>query len=257
MLTIGDFSTSSRLLLGTAQYPSLQVLVDAIVASRADIITVSLRRESQGGSANFFWEKLKNLSRHILPNTAGCYSVKEAVVTAEMARELFETNWIKLEIIGDAYTLQPNVFELIKAAEILIQKGFEVFPYCTEDLIVCQRLLECGCRVLMPWASPIGSGQGIINPSALRLLRKRFPDVPLIIDAGIGKPSQATQAMEMGFDAMLINSAVALSNDPVIMADAFAKAVEAGRSAYLAGLMPSQDFAKASTPVIGKAFSET
>ncbi len=254
MLTLDEFVSDSHLLLGTAQYPSPEVLQRAIAISGVSIMTVSLRRESPGGAQNVFWKQLQSLSCRVLPNTAGCFSVKEAVLTAEMARELFETHWIKLEVIGDPYTLQPHPFELVKAAEILMNKGFEVFPYCTEDLVLCRRLLEVGCRILMPWAAPIGTGQGLIHPYGLRLLRERFPEVIIIIDAGIGKPSHAACAMEMGFDAVLINSAVALSDDPVQMADAFARAVEAGRLAYQAGTMPMRDSAKASTPLVDTPF---
>ncbi len=255
MWHVGERILSSRLLLGTAQYPSPEILCDAIKAAQVEIITVSLRRQLSSGAKNTFWELLKSLSCHVLPNTAGCFSAKEAIVTAKMASELFQTNWIKLEVIGDDYTLQPNPFELITAAEELIKQGFEVWPYCTDDLIVCQRLVDCGCRVLMPWASPIGSGKGIINPYALRLLRERFPEITLIVDAGIGKPSDAAFAMELGFDAVLLNTAVALAGDPVAMAEAFANAVKAGRRGYEAGIMPAREMASASTPLIGKPFA--
>ena len=196
---------------------------------------------------------MSSLPVRLLPNTAGCYRAAEAVTTAEMARELFATNWIKLELIGDEQTLCPNPFELVKAAEILVKRGFEVFPYCTDDLLVCQALVDCGCRILMPWAAPIGSGKGLLNPSALRLLRARFPEILLIVDAGIGKPSHAAQAMELGFDGVLLNAAVALAHDPVKMAAAFSHAVEAGSLAYQAGMIPESDYAVASTPWLGKA----
>ncbi len=254
MLNIGGQEFKSHFLLGTAGYPSPQVLCDAIMAAQVDIITVSLRRQMPDNRSNSFWQLLQSLSCHVLPNTAGCYRADEAVAVAEMARELFNTHWIKLELIGDDYTLQPNPFELVKAADLLVKKGFEVFPYCTDDLVLCQRLLECGCRILMPWAAPIGTGKGIINPYALHLLRERFPDTVLIIDAGIGKPSHAAYAMELGFDAVLVNSAVALSDNPVGMAEAFAKAVKSGQLAYQSGIMPVQETAVATTPLIGRPF---
>ncbi len=242
---------NSRLMLGTAQYPSPQILRDAITASGTEVITVSLRREGQGGDA--FREILRESGCRILPNTAGCHSVREAVTTAHMARELFGTPWIKLEVIGHADTLQPDPFALVEAARILCADGFEVFPYTTEDLIVGERLLEAGCRVLMPWGAPIGSGQGLRNIEGLRTMRTHFAGVPLVIDAGIGAPSQAMAAMEMGFDAVLLNTAVAKALDAVAMARAFGQAVTAGRAAYTAGLMPRRDMAAASTPIFGQA----
>jgi len=254
MLKIGHHTLTSRFLLGTAQYPSPAILCEAIQASAVEVITVSLRRQGSYHTKNTFWRLLQSLPCHLLPNTAGCYRAKEAILTAKMARELFETNWIKLEVIGDSDTLQPNPFELLNAAEILIQEGFEVFPYCTEDIVLCQRLVDCGCRVLMPWAAPIGSAQGPLNPYALKLLRNRFPDCTLIIDAGIGRPSHATQVMEFGYDAVLLNSAVALADNPVKMASAFANAINAGRQAYEIGMLEPRNMAFASTPLIGMPF---
>ena len=170
-----------------------------------------------------------------------------------MAREIFGTPWIKLEVIGEADTLQPDVFGLVEAARILSGDGFEVFPYMTEDLVVAEKLVEAGCRVLMPWGAPIGSGKGLNNVFGLRALRAHFPDVPLIVDAGIGLPSHAAAAMELGYDAVLLNTAVAKAGDPVAMAKAFALGVEAGRAAYLAGPMAPRDMAAPSTPVLGRA----
>lgn len=244
----------SALMLGTAQYPSPAILADAFRASGAGIATVSLRREQGGGQA--FRDLIGGLGIPVLPNTAGCHSVKEAVTTAHMAREFFGTTWVKLEVIGHTDSLQPDVFALVEAARILNAEGFEVFPYCTEDVIVCERLLAAGCQVLMPWGAPIGSGLGINNPYGLRALRAEFAGVPLVIDAGIGLPSHAAQAMEMGYDAVLLNTAVAKAGDPVAMARAMALAVEAGRAAFLADPMEPRDMAAASTPVIGKAFLE-
>ncbi|WP_353474390.1 thiazole synthase [Salipiger sp. H15] len=242
---------SSRLMLGTAQYPSPAVLGEAVAASGAEVITVSLRREGAEGAG--FRDLLRATGCRILPNTAGCHSAREAVTTAQMAREIFGTNWIKLEVIGHADTLQPDPFALVEAARILCAEGFEVFPYTTEDLIVGEKLLEAGCEVLMPWGAPIGSGQGLRHREALRTMRAHFKGVPLVIDAGIGAPSQAMEAMEMGFDAVLLNTAVARALDPVAMARAFGQAVSAGRLAHTAGLMGPRDMAVASTPVFGMA----
>ena len=189
----------------------------------------------------------------MLPNTAGCHSVREAVTTAEMAREVFETDWIKLEVIGEDDTLQPDVFGLVEAARILTDSGFKVFPYTTEDLVVAERLLQAGCEVLMPWGAPIGSGRGLNNVFALRAMRAHFPDVPLVVDAGIGLPSHAAAAMELGYDAVLLNTAVAKAGDPARMAAAFAQAVAAGRTAWEADPMEPRDMARPSTPVIGRA----
>ncbi|MGO8800891.1 MAG: thiazole synthase [Roseiarcus sp.] len=244
---------SSRLLLGTAQYPSPAILAEAVRAAAVDVVTVSLRRESgRLREGKDFWSLIRELGVRVLPNTAGCHSVKEAVTTAEMAREVFDTNWIKLEVIGEADTLQPDVFGLTEAARILGEAGFAVFPYTTEDLVVAERLVEAGCKVLMPWGAPIGSGKGLNNPFGLRALRAHFPDIPLIVDAGIGLPSHAAGVMELGYDAVLLNTAVAKAGDPVAMARAFAGAVEAGRTAWLAGPMEAREMAAPSTPVLGK-----
>ena len=244
----------SRLLLGTSRYPSPAVLERAIKASAAEVVTVSLRRESGAGRAGqSFWSLIQSMGVRVLPNTAGCHSVKEAVTTAHMARELFDTPWIKLEVIGESDTLQPDVFGLVEAARILSEDGFEVFPYTTEDLVVADRLVEAGCKVLMPWGAPIGSARGLNNVYGLRSLRAHFPDIPLVVDAGLGVPSHAAAAMELGYDAVLLNTAVAEAGDPVEMARAFALGVEAGRAAYLARPMEPRDMAVPSTPVIGKA----
>ena len=242
-------------MLGTAQYPSPTILANAFKRSGASVATVSLRRESgQDRAGQDFWQLIKDLGVHILPNTAGCHSVKEAVTTAHMAREVFDTKWIKLEVIGEEDTLQPDVFGLVEAARILSEDGFQVFPYTTEDLVVADRLLHAGCEVLMPWGAPIGSGLGLNNIFGLRAMRAHFPDVPLVIDAGLGLPSQAAAAMEMGFDAVLLNTAVAKAGDPAAMAEAFATAIKAGQLARAADPMEPRDMAAPSTPVIGKAF---
>lgn len=257
---IGGVRLRSRFLLGTASYPSPHILSQAIEASGTQVLTLGLKRTlgAPHGADNGFIEIIQAAAQargaHLLPNTAGCRSARDAVHLAHMARELLGTHWIKLEVIGDEHTLQPDPFELVDAARQLVNAGFEVLPYCTDDLVCAQRLVDAGCRILMPWAAPIGSGLGLLNPWALRALRHRLPGVTLIVDAGLGAPSHATRAMEMGMDAVLLNSAVALATDPVRMARAFAHAVSAGRAGFQAGLMPTSDVAVATTPVGGQPF---
>jgi len=248
---------SSRLLLGTARYESPRQLTDAIGVADPAMLTVSVRRQLSASkdSGQPFWDLLRETGRRILPNTAGCLSAREAVQTACMARELFQTNLIKLEVIGDEVSLQPDPFGLVEAANQLVRLGFQVLPYCTEDWVLCKRLMDAGCEVLMPWAAPIGTGQGPRNAPALRELRQRAPHIPLIIDAGIGLPSHACQVMEWGFDGVLLNTAVSRALDPVRMAGAFAQAVRAGRSALLGGPMTVQEMAVSSTPEIGRPFA--
>jgi thiazole synthase len=256
MLELYGKKFTSRLLIGTARYPSLPVMQDAVKASGAGIVTVSVRRENAGGKdGDTFWNIIRELKVDVLPNTAGCYSVEDAVSTAQLARELFNTKWIKLEVLGSRTTLQPDVVGTLEAAKILIADGFEVFPYCTEDLTVAQRLAEAGCKVIMPWGSQIGSGKGIVHEEALKRMRAELPGVSLIIDAGIGAPSHAAKALEMGYDAVLLNTAVAGSGDPVKMAKAFALALEAGRAAFEAGMMKPRELAQPSTPVAGTPFT--
>jgi thiazole synthase len=246
---------ASRLLLGTALYPSPQIMSDAVKASRAGIVTVSLRREAARGKVGErFLELVQALGVLLLPNTAGCRTAKDAITTAEMARELLGTDWIKLEVIANDDTLQPDLFGLVEAATELVKRGFKVFPYTTEDLGAAERLVAAGCEVLMPWGAPIGTGLGLNNRYALRTMRAYFPDLPLVVDAGIGAPSHAAEAMELGYDAVLLNTAVAKAGDPVRMAEAFAKALEAGRAAYESGLMEKRDMAQPSTPVAGTPF---
>jgi thiazole synthase len=245
----------SRLLLGTSRYPSPAVLEAAVQRSRPAMLTASLRRQGAvpHEAGKQFWELLKKLQVPVLPNTAGCHSVQEVITTAQMAREVFETPWIKLELIGDDYTLQPDTLNLVETADRLIRDGFKVLPYCTEDLVLCQRLVDAGCQAVMPWAAPIGTGKGPVNPYAMRMLRERLK-VPLIVDAGLGRPSHACMVMEWGYDAVLLNTAVALAQDPVAMAGAFADATQAGRTAFLSGAMTEQDAAQPSTPVLGTPF---
>lgn len=254
-LNIYGTELNSRLFIGSAMYPSPQIMQQAIQASGAEVVTLSLSRQNpknQGGSQ--FWELINELGLHLLPNTAGCHSVTEAVNMAKMSRELFQTDWIKLELVGDDFNLQPDPIDLVKATEILIKDGFKVLPYCTDDLVIARHLVELGCQVIMPWGSPIGTGKGLLNPYAIQAIRERFPEVTLIIDSGIGKPSHATQAMEMGADAILLNTAIAKANDPVHMAKAFAKGIEAGHLAYQAGMMIESQTASPSTATLDQPF---
>lgn len=245
---------SSRLFLGTAGYPSPEMLGKSIEAAKPGMITVSLRRESTSGKGQDFWDIIKDFNIPVLPNTAGCYSVDEAVTTAQMAQEVFDTNRIKLEILGDDYTLQPDPYGLLDATEKLIKLGFEVYPYMTDDLVLAQRLVDLGCDILMPWGAPIGSGRGLNNIYALKQLRTRFPDKTLVVDAGIGAPSHAAAAMEMGYDAVLLNTAVAKAGQPDLMAQAFAQSIDAGRKAYLSGIIAPQESGSPSTPLLDKPF---
>ncbi len=254
-MTLYGKKFESRFLLGTALYSSPQIMVDAVKASGCDIVTLGLRRQNpQDKDGKAIWDAIANTGCTLLPNTAGCKSAKEAINLAEMSREIFNTGWIKLEVIGDDYNLQPCPFGLVEAAEALIKRGFQVLPYCTDDLVLSQKLLDVGCEVLMPWGAPIGTGQGLLNPYALRTLRERLPHTPLIVDAGLGAPSQACEAMEMGFDGILLNTAVAKAQQPPVMAKAFAQAIDAGRTAYEGGLMVKRQTASPSTPTIGQPF---
>jgi thiazole synthase len=245
----------SRLMLGTAQYPSPAILAESFRASNAGVVTVSLRREqARGRTGERFMDLISQMGVRVLPNTAGCHTAREAIATAQMAREIFATDWIKLEVIANDDTLQPEVFGLVEAAVALTRDGFKVFPYTTEDLSVADRLLAAGCEVLMPWGAPIGSGRGLNNIYGLRTLRAYVPGIPLVVDAGLGAPSHAAAAMELGYDACLLNTAVAKARDPVRMAAAFAAGIDAGRDAYVAGLMQPRDMAEPSTPVAGTPF---
>lgn len=245
----------SRLLLGTARYPSPSVMQQAISASGTQLVTVSLRRQqSDPDSARPFWAFIQQANVDVLPNTAGCETVDEAMTLAHMSRELFATPLIKLEVIGDSQTLQPDMSKTLECARLLLQEGFEVLPYCTDDLVMCQALVHAGCEVIMPWGAPIGSGRGLTDPYRLRTLRERLPQVTMIVDAGLGKPSHITQAFELGADAVLLNTAVACAGDPVMMAEACRFAAQAGFMGALAGPMIEQDFASPSTPVLGMPF---
>lgn len=254
MLQLNQQQFNSRLLLGTANYPSLECLKQVIHQSKIEIVTVGLRRQNPKQQQNQFWQAIQQTGCQILPNTAGCRTAKEAVMLSHMARELFSTNWIKLEVIGDDYSLQPDPFELVKAAVELNQAGFFVMPFCTDDIVLGKRLLDAGCHVLMPWAAPIGSGQGIINEYALAAYREQFSGITLIVDAGIGRPSDALKVMEMGYDAVLLNTAVANALNPVLMAASFSQAIQAGCMAATAGIMPKRNIAVPSTPVLDTPF---
>lgn len=258
-LSIYGTSLNSRLLIGTALYPSPAIMQQSVIASGAKVMTLSLKRQApaeQGGQ--MIWQYLQQLATDhqikLLPNTAGCKTANEAITLAHMSRELFQTNWLKLEVIGDDYNLQPDPVELLKATKALIAEGFQILPYCTDDLVLCQRLYDLGCEVIMPWASPIGTGKGLMNPYNLSTIRTRLPDATLIVDAGIGKPSDAVQALELGYDGVLLNSAVALASDPVAMAKAFAYAMQAGELAQHAGIMPERQTAQPSTPTLNTPF---
>ncbi len=254
-LSLYGLRFASRLLLGTAAYPSPAVMSAAVRAAAAEIVTVSLRRETAGNPGGTrFLDLIAALGVRVLPNTAGCRTARDAITTAQMARELFATDWIKLEVIGNDDTLQPDVFGLVDAADVLCRDGFKVFPYTTEDLSVAERLQRAGCEVIMPLGAPIGTGRGLANRAALESMRGYFPDVALIVDAGLGAPSHVAAAFEIGYDAVLLNTAVAKAADPVLMAEAFRQAATAGRLGYLAGLMPPRDMAVPSTPVAGTAF---
>ncbi len=252
--TVAGLALKSRVLIGTSHYPSLQTMLDALDASGAQLVTVAIRRVNLG-DANEEESLLGALTKrrvHVLPNTAGCYTAKEAVLTAQLAREALETNLVKLEVIGDDETLYPDAVQLLKAASELVNDGFEVMAYCGDDPITARKLADMGCAAVMPLAAPIGSGMGLINPYALRIIRELLPGIPLIVDAGIGTASDAARAMELGYDGVLLNTAVAGAEHPVIMAEAIRKAVEAGRLAYRAGRIPQRLYAKASTPEDGR-----
>jgi thiazole synthase len=247
--TIAGTSFRSRLLIGTAGYPNRRILLDALAESGAEIVTVSIRRISLEREAESLLDLLAGNYR-LLPNTAGCATVRDAVLTAQLAREALGTSWIKLELIGDRETLYPDIEQLLQAAAELITDGFTVLPYCTDDPVVCAKLADRGCAAVMPLGSQIGSGQGIQNPRALEFLCRRSP-VPVILDAGIGTASDAALAMELGCSAVLLNSAVAKAHDPVAMAQAMRLAVASGYIACRAGRIPRRDYAEASSPELG------
>ena len=250
-LCIGDVRLSSRLIMGTSRYPSPQIMLNALDASGTELVTVAIRRVGfDDPSGEGFLEMLEPYRR--LPNTAGCYTAREAVLVAQLAREALETQYVKLEVIGDDETLLPDVGQLLEAARELVHDGFQVLAYANDDPITCRKLADLGCVAIMPLASPIGSGQGLVNPYNLSLIREIVRDVPLIVDAGIGTASDASRAMELGYDGVLLNTAVSDAQHPVMMAAAMRHAVEAGRLAFRAGRMPRRTYAQASSPVEGR-----
>jgi len=246
-LRIGTYEFDSRLIVGTGKYPSMEIMRAAHAASGAEIVTVAIRRinldDAQGGTLLDYIDRARYT---VLPNTAGCYSAKEAVLTAQLARELLETDLIKLEVIGDAQTLHPDPRETLAAAEQLVNDRFTVLPYIGDDPIACKQLEELGCAAVMPLAAPIGSGLGVCNPYSIRIIKERA-SVPVIVDAGVGTASDAAVAMELGVDALLMNTGIARARDPVLMASAMKHAVIAGRQAFLAGRMEKRLYASASS----------
>jgi thiazole synthase len=245
-LSVGGRTFASRLLLGTGGFPSLATLGEAIAASGAELVTVALRRVDPDARGSLI-DVLAEAGVDLLPNTAGCHTARDAVTTARLAREAFDTDWIKLEVIGDEDTLLPDAPELLRAAEELVDDGFVVLPYTTDDPVLARRLADVGCAAVMPLGSPIGSGMGIRNPYNIALLREAV-DVPVVLDAGIGTASDAALAMELGCDAVLAASAISRAQDPVRMARAMRAAVAAGRLAHGAGRIPRRTYATASTP---------
>ncbi len=251
--TVGGATLASRVLLGTSRYPSLQTLLDSVDASGAEVVTVSVRRvDLADDNRQSLLGALRQRGLRLLPNTAGCYTAKEAVFTAQLAREALETDWVKLEVIGDDETLYPDAVQLLKAASDLVADGFQVFAYCGDDPITARKLADLGCAAVMPLAAPIGSGMGLVNPYALRIIRELIPDVPLVVDAGIGTASDAARAMEIGYDGVLLNTAVSGAQHPAQMAAAIRHAVTAGRLARAAGRIPRRLYAQASTPDDGR-----
>ncbi len=248
-LTIADRSFTSRLFVGTAGYPNQKLMLDALIASGAEMATASIRRISLAGEEETLVDLLSGRV-HLLPNTAGCQTAKDAILTAELAREALGTRWIKLEVIGDRELLYPDVEELVEATRTLVQKGFVVLPYCNDDPVTCRKLADAGAAAVMPLGSPIGSGLGISNPHLIELICARSP-VPVVLDAGIGTASDAALAMELGCAAVLLNTAVSKAQDPVRMATAMRAAVAAGRLARLAGRIPKSGAAEPSSPQFG------
>src|SRR5215468_6239118 len=242
----------SRLILGTGKYETFDLMVKALEASGADMVTVAVRRVNLSDrSKESLLDYIDLKKYHILPNTAGCYSAEDAIRTAMLAREVLDNNWIKLEVLGDEKTLFPDNQGLLEATAFLVKEGFVVMPYFNDDLIVARRLIDAGAAAVMPLAAPIGSGLGIQNFTNLRILREQIGEVPLIVDAGVGTASDAALAMEMGVDGILMNTGVACAGDPVAMAQAMKLGVRAGRLAYTAGRIPKKLYASASSPTEG------
>ncbi len=251
MMELAGVTLGSRLLLGTGGFPSLELMAAAIAASGTELVTVALRRIDPAAKGSLI-DVLDHAGVGLLPNTAGCRTARDAVLTAKLAREAFATDLVKLEVIGDEDTLMPDAPELLRAAEELVDDGFQVLPYTNDDPVLARRLVDVGCRAVMPLGSPIGSGMGVRNPHNIALIREAV-SVPVVLDAGIGTASDAAIAMELGCDAVMAASAISRAQDPVAMARAMRAAVQAGREAYLAGRIPIRRHATASTPEAGRA----
>lgn len=249
-LILGDLQFASRLLVGTSRYPNLQVMQQALEASGAEIVTVSIRRLDLNRGGAGVLDAIDRDRYTLLPNTAGCYTARDAILTAQLAREALGTSFVKLEVLGDDRTLFPDVPQLLEAAQVLVEDGFTVLPYCNDDPVTCQRLEALGCAAVMPLGAPIGSGMGIRNPYNLRIIRELI-QIPVIVDAGVGTASDAAIAMELGCDGVLLNTAIAGAKDPVAMARAMRLGVEAGRLAYGAGRISTKLYATASSPLDG------
>ncbi|HEU5162037.1 MAG TPA: thiazole synthase [Thermoanaerobaculia bacterium] len=251
LFLLGGKEFTSRLIVGTGKYATMELMAEAIEASGAEIVTVAVRRTSVADpNQPRLFDYIDRKRYTLLPNTAGCYTAEEAIRYARLAREVGLSDWIKLEVIGDQRTLFPDTPETLKAAEILLKEGFTVLPYISDDPVACRRLEDMGCAAVMPLAAPIGSGLGIRNPANLRIIRE-FAKVPLIVDAGVGTASDAALAMELGADAVLMNTGIAGAKDPVAMATAMNLAVRAGRLAYLSGRIEKKLYATASSPLTG------
>ena len=251
MLTFGDLSLTSRLIVGTGRYPDFQTMKECHKAAGTQLVTLALRRVDFGADhGENILDHIDRSTIHLLPNTAGCYTAEDAVVTAQLGRELLETNLVKLEVIGDPATLFPDIEGTLEAARVLTRDGFVVLPYCSDNPVVCQKLADIGCAAVMPLAAPIGSGLGIQNPINLQIIVEQAT-VPVIVDAGIGTASDAAIAMELGASGVLLNTAIAGAQNPVQMAKAMALSVEAGRLAYEAGRIPRKRYATASSPISG------
>ena len=248
--TLAGKEFTSRLIIGTGKYRSFDEMRAAHAASGAEMVTVAVNRVPLDRKTESFLDHL-DPKMQILPNTAGCYDAEHAIRTARLAREALETDWVKLEVIGDQTTLLPDNEQTLEAARVLIKEGFIVLPYFSDDLIMAKKLLDAGCPAVMPLAAPIGSGMGVQNPSNLRIMLEQLPDATIIVDAGVGVPSDAAVAMELGADAILMNTAIAEAGNPEQMATAMKLAVEAGRLAYLSGRMPKRLYASASSPIQG------
>lgn len=250
-LVIAGKTFSSRLIVGTGKYKDGAETRAAIDASGAEMVTVAVRRVNLDRSSESLLDFIDPKRYFLLPNTAGCYTAEEAIRAARLGREVGLSDWVKIEVIGDVPTLYPDVQATLEATRVLVKEGFTVLPYTSDDIVFAKRLIDAGAAAVMPLGAPIGTGIGIANLSTLRMMRELITEVPLIVDAGLGTASDAALAMEMGFDAVLLNTAIAGAKDPVLMARAMGKAVEAGREAFLAGRMPKKLYATASSPMDG------